>query len=93
MLKTPEWQDPNGSAMPIRYRDILRAGNKTDSEIGAVEAELESLASQAEPSSMAGCEHLFVVIPTLQGHPSPDAPAVPFRLQPLQRRSVSRSSF
>ena len=41
----PEWQDPNGSAIPIQYRDILRAGNKTDSEIAAVEAELESLAA------------------------------------------------
>ena len=40
----PEWQDPNGSAIPIEYRDILRAGNKTESEIAAVEAELESLA-------------------------------------------------
>ncbi len=41
----PEWQDPNGSAVPIQYRDILRAGNKTESEIAAVEAELESLAT------------------------------------------------
>jgi uncharacterized phage-associated protein len=41
----PEWQDPNGSAIPIQYRDILRAGNKTEAEIAAVEAELESLAA------------------------------------------------
>lgn len=41
----PEWQDPNGSAIPIEYRDILRAGKKTESEIAAVEAELESLAA------------------------------------------------
>lgn len=41
----PEWQDPKGSAIPIQYRDILRAGNKTESEIAAVEAELESLAA------------------------------------------------
>jgi len=41
----PEWQDPNGSAIPIQYRDILRAGHKTESEIAAVEAELESLAA------------------------------------------------
>src|SRR3954454_12281726 len=41
----PEWQDPNGSAIPIQYRDILRAGNKTESEIATVEAELESLAT------------------------------------------------
>lgn len=41
----PEWQDPNGSAIPIQYGDILRAGKKTESEIAAVEAELESLAA------------------------------------------------
>lgn len=41
----PEWQDPTGSAIPIEYRDILRAGNKTEGEIAAVEAELESLAT------------------------------------------------
>ena len=41
----PEWQDPNGSAIPIQYRDILRAGNKTETEVAAVEAELESLAA------------------------------------------------
>lgn len=41
----PEWQNPNGSAIPIHYRDILRAGNKTEAEIAAVEAELESLAT------------------------------------------------
>lgn len=41
----PEWQDPNGSAIPVEYRDILRAANKTESEIAAIEAELESLAA------------------------------------------------
>jgi uncharacterized phage-associated protein len=41
----PEWQDPQGSAIPIEYRDILRAGNKTAGEIAAVEAELRSLAA------------------------------------------------
>jgi hypothetical protein len=41
----PEWQNPNGSAIPIQYRDILRGANKTESEIAAVEAELESLAA------------------------------------------------
>jgi hypothetical protein len=40
-----EWQDPQGSAIPIEYRDILRAGNKTQSEIAAIEAELEALAA------------------------------------------------
>lgn len=40
----PEWQDPHGSAIPIDYDDILRAGKKTAGEIAAIEAELESLA-------------------------------------------------
>jgi uncharacterized phage-associated protein len=40
-----EWQDPKGSAIPIEYRDILRAGNKTESEIAAIESELEALAA------------------------------------------------
>lgn len=39
-----EWQDPKGSAIPIQYRDILRAGDKTESEIAGIESELESLA-------------------------------------------------
>lgn len=39
----PEWQDPAGSAIPIAYRDILKALNKSDEEIGAIEAELEQL--------------------------------------------------
>jgi len=41
----PEWQDPNGSAIPIQVRDILRGGKKTESEIAAVESELEALAA------------------------------------------------
>ncbi len=41
----PEWQDPNGSALPIQYRDILRAGNKTEAEVAAIEADLESFAA------------------------------------------------
>jgi uncharacterized phage-associated protein len=40
----PEWQDPQGSALPIEPRDILKAGNKTDAEIAAIEGDLESLA-------------------------------------------------
>jgi len=39
-----EWQDPKGSAIPIEVRDILRAGRKTETEIAAVESELEALA-------------------------------------------------
>jgi uncharacterized phage-associated protein len=40
-----EWQDPHGSVIPIEYRDILRAGKKTQSEVAAIEAELEGLAA------------------------------------------------
>lgn len=39
----PEWQDPAGSAIPIAYRDILKALKKSNEEIGAIEAELEEL--------------------------------------------------
>jgi len=41
----PEWTDPEGSAIPISYRDILRAGGKTESEVAAIEAELAELAA------------------------------------------------
>jgi len=41
----PEWQDPKGGAIPIEYRDILRAGGKTEAEVAAIEGELESLAT------------------------------------------------
>ena len=40
----PEWIDPKGSAIAITYRDILKAGGKSDSEIAAVEDELDELA-------------------------------------------------
>ncbi len=40
----PEWIDPHGSAVPIDYRDILRAGGKSPLEIAAVEDELGELA-------------------------------------------------
>lgn len=39
-----EWQDPKGSAIPIEYHDILKAGNKTELESAAIVEELESLA-------------------------------------------------
>jgi len=41
----PEWVDPQGGALPIEYRDILKAGRKTDAEIAVIEAELENLAA------------------------------------------------
>lgn len=40
----PEWQDPNGSSIPIQYSDILRAENRTEAEIACIESEIESLA-------------------------------------------------
>ncbi len=40
----PEWIDPHGSAIAISYRDILKAGGKSDLEIAAVEDELDELA-------------------------------------------------
>jgi uncharacterized phage-associated protein len=42
--KLPEWTDPQGGAIPIRYRDILKAGGKTEIEIAAVEDELGGVA-------------------------------------------------
>jgi uncharacterized phage-associated protein len=41
--KLPEWKDPQGSAIPINYRDILKAGGKSDLEIAAIEDELAEL--------------------------------------------------
>lgn len=41
--KFEEWQDPHGTAIPIQYYKILKAGNKTDTEIKAIESEIESL--------------------------------------------------
>lgn len=42
--KLPEWQNPEGSAVPISYRDILRAGGKTESETAAILQEIDGLA-------------------------------------------------
>ena len=39
----PEWKDPDGSALPIRYSDILKAGGKSEQDIAAVMSELQSL--------------------------------------------------
>jgi uncharacterized phage-associated protein len=40
--KLPEWKDPQGSAIPIDIRDILRAGQKSTQEIEAISKELEA---------------------------------------------------
>jgi len=42
--KLPEWKNPQGGAIPITYRDILKAGGKTELEISAIEDELEGVA-------------------------------------------------
>lgn len=42
--KLPEWQNPEGSAIPISYGDILRAGGKTEAETAAILQEIEGLA-------------------------------------------------
>ncbi len=39
----PEWKDPDGSAIPIHYDDILRAAKKPDEEIREIVQELEEL--------------------------------------------------
>ncbi len=41
----PEWKDPEGSSLPIEYRDILHAGQKTPEEIEAIMAEIQNLAA------------------------------------------------
>ncbi|MFM2312862.1 MAG: hypothetical protein RLZZ04_2138 [Cyanobacteriota bacterium] len=41
---TPEWQDPEGSSIPIEYHDILLAGGKTEAEAKSIELEMENLA-------------------------------------------------
>ena len=38
-----EWIDPGASALPISYRDILKASGRSDAEIAQIEAELESV--------------------------------------------------
>ena len=42
--KLPEWKDPQGGAIAITCRDILKAGEKTELEIAAIEDELEGVA-------------------------------------------------
>lgn len=37
----PEWTHPDGGALPIEYRDILKTARKTEAEISAIEEELE----------------------------------------------------
>ncbi len=44
MHQLPEWKNPQGGAIPIRCRDILKAEGKTEIEIAAIEDELEGVA-------------------------------------------------
>jgi uncharacterized phage-associated protein len=40
----PEYVDPHGSSLTIEFRDILKAGKKTEAEIEKIETEIEDLA-------------------------------------------------
>ncbi len=40
--KLPEWQDPEGTSIPITIADILKAGGEDEEEIAAVERELNA---------------------------------------------------
>jgi uncharacterized phage-associated protein len=42
--RLPEWKDPHGSAIPISYRDILKAEGKSELEIASIEDEICDLA-------------------------------------------------
>lgn len=44
----PEWKDPNGSSIPIKFREIFIAGNRSEEEASEMERELESLAVAQE---------------------------------------------
>ena len=44
----PEWTYPDGGALPIEYRDILKAAHKTEEEISAVETKRWSHAALVE---------------------------------------------
>lgn len=43
-----EWEDPEGSSNRIDYKEILRAGKKTDSEVQSILSDIESLAVAEE---------------------------------------------
>jgi uncharacterized phage-associated protein len=48
MHKLPEWQDPQGSSIPIQLRDILRGAGESEEEIRAVLKELRSIADDED---------------------------------------------
>lgn len=39
----PEWVDPQGSSIPIDYKDILKGAGKTDIEIKSIISEIENI--------------------------------------------------
>ena len=41
--KLPEWQDPEGTSIPITIADIMKAGGEDNREIAAVEKELNAV--------------------------------------------------
>jgi uncharacterized phage-associated protein len=41
----PEWKNPEGSASPLHYEDILRAANRPPEEINEILRELEALSA------------------------------------------------
>jgi len=49
MHRLPEWQDPEGTSIPIPISDILKAGGESEEEIAAIERELNSI-REAEDS-------------------------------------------
>ena len=49
--KLPEWRDPEGSAIPISYRDILKAEGIAEDEIAAIE---EEICGVAETQTLLG---------------------------------------
>jgi hypothetical protein len=44
----PEWNDPQGTSIPISIREILKAGGHDDEEIRATVRELRAMATAEE---------------------------------------------
>lgn len=52
----PEWTAVTSGRVPLSIADILKAGNKTEEEIIAIESELDDLSEVREFLSPSGCE-------------------------------------
>jgi uncharacterized phage-associated protein len=48
MHNLPEWQNPQGSSIPISVRDILKAAGESEDEIRSVLKELQSIADDED---------------------------------------------